>query len=135
MKRVITKNPISKRIPKRLTKRRALSLCFHMWNWISQQEKCINKYDYCHEFGLPIIRNNCWCCEYDRKSTYYTCQECPLLEHFKGNSEVTVYVCEDGKNDNYNPWFYNSETYGINDKKAADNLAQACLERIKEIGL
>lgn len=90
-----------------LPKEKAIEEHRKMWNWIADElekpetrQSKENVHDlkvrYCNANDLNL-RNDCWCCEYDKQFSDYTCVHCPLL--WGTECETDAYYCENDEDD------------------------------------
>lgn len=97
------------------TKKQAVLEHRKMWNWIAQKtlelKQVVSKEDYLSENNISLfgLKNNCFCCKYDRQfvdSIQCPCNHCPI----NWGGTATRYMCEDEKENElvpgntYNCW-------------------------------
>ena len=111
---------------KKLTNKRALFLCWKLWEWMAETEELAwNKNKWPKWYGnggkVTFCTNHCPCCEYagefeDTDGLYeINCNKCPLL-HLWSKKKIS-YACE---KDNSSPYYRCKEakTYKTHKKYA-----------------
>lgn len=66
-----------------LTKEEAVYNHRKLWNWIAEEtekrKEVVLKEQYFSENGFIHIKNDCYCCEYEREFLDDDCNHCPIL--------------------------------------------------------
>jgi len=93
---------------KKLTKKRALFLCWKLWEWLAKTGNVFKEeWPEWKDDGLVSKCNNyCPCCEYSGEDGYgkVNCKKCPLLFLWSPHKEMIDYACQDNNNSPYKKW-------------------------------
>jgi len=123
----------------KLTKRKALTICRDLWQWLANQSEI--KYPDTERLKrdwrgwdknggpIPTMRYFCPCCAFaiDSITDEPECKNCPLLKLWKGNGIDKPCLSSSSP---YEKWF---KSHGKAARKHATTIANACTKELRNL--